>query len=229
MTAALAVILLGLPAAAAEPRRTARIPAGVYMPLYPTPAERQSRGRAVAAFELDTHRVTNGEFLEFVRAHPEWQRSRVKRIFAERSYLQHWKGDLELGAAAPASSPVIWVSWFAARAYLSSQGEQLPTTDQWEYVASLSPRTRHLKGLDDFDFAVQEWVLDFNAALITGESRADSALDRGLYCGTGASGASNVEDYPAFMRFALRNSLDGRYALATLGVRGARVHSETKR
>ena len=76
----------------------ALIPAGTYEPLL--------RGRdepervAVAAFRLEVRPVTNGEFLEFVRAHPRWRRSQVTPLFAEAGYLADWAGDLELGPRA---------------------------------------------------------------------------------------------------------------------------------
>jgi formylglycine-generating enzyme required for sulfatase activity len=74
-----------------------------------------------------------------------------------------------------------------------------------------------VKGLHDL---VQEWTEDFNSALVTGESRADGARDRALFCGSGAIGAADFEDYGAFMRYAFRSSLDARYSLANLGFRG---------
>ena len=82
-----------------------------------------------------------------------------------------------------------------------------------------------VKGLHDL---VQEWTEDFNSALVTGESRADAALDRSLFCGSGAIGAADFEDYAAFMRYAFRSSLDARYGLAHLGFRGVMRESETR-
>jgi sulfatase modifying factor 1 len=79
-------------------------------------------------------------------------------------------------------------------------------------------------GARDLHGLVWEWTLDFNSALVTGESRADSALERTLYCGSGAIGAADFENYPAFMRYAVRSSLEGRYAIASVGFRGVRNH-----
>ena len=67
-----------------------------------------------------------------------------------------------------------------------------------------------------------EWVRDFNNSLVTGESRADSALDRALYCAGGALGTADPHNYAAFMRYAFRSSLKGNYAVSNLGFRGAR-------
>jgi formylglycine-generating enzyme required for sulfatase activity len=245
------------------------IPAGTYLPLYAPPVppddlktkRASSRQRvAVASFDVDVYPVTNGDFLEFVRAHPQWRRSRVPRLFADASYLRHWQGDLELGDAAPAASPVVYVSWFAARAYLKAEGKSLPTVDQWEYVAaasetrrdasrdpafieqlriwygtptssrlpSVDTAVRNVYGVRGLHGLIWEWTLDFNSALVTGESRADSALERTRYCGSGVAGASDFDDYAAFMRYAFRSSLEARYTVGTLGFRGVRPREKRK-
>ncbi len=252
-------------ASPASGARMARVAAGTYLPLYAAPAPRRDQRRAepaprprvaVAAFDMDVYAVTNDDYLAFVRAHPEWQRSRVKALFADRSYLRHWRGDLDLGDQAPPTSPVVHVSWFAARAYLKASGKTLPTVDQWEYVAAASESKRdasrdrvflerlrlwygrptisplpavtatwrNVYGVSGLHGLVWEWTLDFNSALVTGESRADSALDRSLYCGSGGVGASDFEDYASFMRYALRASLEARYTVGNLGFRGVVEH-----
>jgi sulfatase modifying factor 1 len=239
--------------------RMVPIPAGGYLPLYRQPSAKGEkdagpRRRVVAAFDMDTYPVTNAEYLAFVHQHPQWRKSQAKKLFVDSSYLAHWKGDLELGELAPPESPVVNVSWFAARAYLRTRDKDLPTVDQWEYVAAASetradasrdpaffdrvrawygqpvrrplPRIgsgfRNLYGARDLHGLVWEWTLDFNSALVTGESRGDSALERTLYCGSGAVGAADFENYPAFMRYAFRGSLEARYAIGSLGFRGVR-------
>jgi cytochrome oxidase Cu insertion factor (SCO1/SenC/PrrC family) len=174
------------------------IPGGSHLPMYGARV-------TVPAFDIDAHAVTNGEYLAFVRAHPEWRRSRVSDLLAEPGYLRHWAGDLELGPSAPPASPVVNVSWFAARAYLQSVGKELPTVDQWEYAASTA--TRGVSGLHGLTW---EWTLDFNAV----------SPDRPLDCAGGAAGANRLEDYDAFMRYAYRSSLEARYVVANLGFRG---------
>src|SRR5262249_18639144 len=104
-------------------------------------AARDSVARRVVAMEvrpflLDRRPVTNADFLEFVRARPEWRRSHVSRLFADQAYLRHWRGDLDPGPQAPAGSPVVYVSWFAARAFAAAHGGRLPTVAEWELAAA---------------------------------------------------------------------------------------------
>ena len=77
-------------------------------------------------------------------------------------------------------------------------------------------------GVHDLHGLVWEWVADFNTALVTGESRGDTGLDRQLYCGSGSEGANDRDNYPAFMRYGLRSSLKADYAVHNLGFRCAK-------
>ncbi len=77
-------------------------------------------------------------------------------------------------------------------------------------------------GARDLLESVWEWVDDFNTAMVTGESRGDTGLDRTLFCGAGAAGARDLTNYPAFMRAGMRSSLRAHYAVPNLGFRCAR-------
>lgn len=110
---------------------------GVFAPLFRSQTD--PTNVPVKSFLLDIEPVTNEQFLEFVRANPRWQRSQVKRLFADENYLRHWAGDLELGTNARPNQPVTFVSWFAAKAYAQWQGKRLPTLAEWELAAAASP------------------------------------------------------------------------------------------
>lgn len=231
------------------PQGMAFIPGGDYKPLY----AKEAKSRHTAPFFMDVMQVTNGEFLAFVKAHPEWRRSQVKRSLADANYLAHWAGDLELGDSAPLNAPVTHVSWFAAKACCEAQGKRLPTQDEWEFAARADatkqdastdpaylrqllewyskPATsaledvhtgvKNIYGLHGMHGLVWEWVHDFNATLLMGDSRSDGSLERKLFCGAGSLLASDVSNYAAFMRYALRSSLKGTYCVGSLGFRAA--------
>lgn len=76
-------------------------------------------------------------------------------------------------------------------------------------------------GVRDLHALVWEWVDDFNTAMVTGESRADTGLERNLFCGAGAAGVRDPSDFPAFMRVGFRSSVRATYAVPNLGFRCA--------
>jgi formylglycine-generating enzyme required for sulfatase activity len=96
----------------------------------------------VLPFRLDRDPVTRREYLEFVRAHPQWRRGAVARALPATSYLEDWSGVLNAGGAAELARPVTIVTWRAARAYCVARGRRLPTTLEWEYVAAASADRR---------------------------------------------------------------------------------------
>jgi len=134
-------------------RGMALIPADSYI----RPLEKDGKPRAVEAFYLDTRPVTNADYLSFLKAHPKWRRSQINRLFADKSYLRHWKDDLDPGPAAPPDAPVTHVSWFAARAYLKTQGKKLPTVDQWELAARASAEQPDATKDPAFKTQILEW------------------------------------------------------------------------
>ncbi len=93
-----------------------------------------------------------------------------------------------------------------------------PVPDVIPSVATARPTLHGVRGLHGL---VWEWVDDFNTAMVTGESRADTGLERDLFCGAGAAGAKETSDYAAFMRSALRSSLKANNTTTSLGFRCA--------
>lgn len=203
----------------------------------------------VGSFFLDVFPVTNAEFLEFVKRNPRWSRSRVPSVFADRGYLAHWAGDFDLGDPSLARVPVTRVSWFAARAYCRAVGKDLPTLDQWEYAAfdqgrnaeeirrrlldwngrpnpsrlpEVGATEKNGYGIADLHGVVWEWVRDFNSVLLASENRDDASSDPTLFCGGGAFASRDPRDYPTFLRFAFRASLQASHTTANLGFRCSR-------
>jgi len=119
----------------------------------------------------------------------------------------------------------------AAAGYATADGRNEPdfTRDLYAWLArpvppvlpSVATARATLHGVRGLHGLVWEWVEDFNSALVTGESRADGDPDRGLFCGAGAAGAANPGDYAAFMRAALRSSLQAANTTSSLGFRCA--------
>ncbi len=110
-----------------------QIKGGIYLPLYSL----DSQKIVVKNFYMDVYPVTNADYLLFVKKYPEWKKKRVKRLFADSSYLRHWQTDTTFNTDL-AKSPVVNVSWFAAKKYCECQGKRLPSTAEWELAAKAS-------------------------------------------------------------------------------------------
>ncbi|PQJ76114.1 hypothetical protein BTO13_03465 [Polaribacter gangjinensis] len=223
-----------------------KIKGGTYIPLYGTNNQKVT----IDNFYIDVYPVTNQEFLEFVKKHPEWKRSKALKLFVDDNYLNDWKSDTILNTNQNLQSPITSISWFAAKNYCEAQNKRLPTVDEWEYVAMSNenmPDARTLKNYNEFILSwyekpktniqtigstfqnywkvydmhglVWEWTSDFNAVLISGESRKDVDKDNDLFCGSAAVNATDLMNYAAFMRYAIRGSLKAKYTMKNLGFR----------
>lgn len=76
-------------------------------------------------------------------------------------------------------------------------------------------------GVRDLHGLIWEWTSDYNSSFITADNRQDGDKIKDLFCGAGATGAVNREDYAAFMRYAMRSSLSAHFSVANLGFRCA--------
>ena len=229
------------------PMQTIR--SGSFTPLYGSTEEGNVK---VAAFQLDRFAVTNAQYLDFLKLNPSYQRSQIKGLFATKSYLSHWKGNLDFGDLNP-QAPVTNISWFAAKKYCECQGKRLPTLEEWEYVAMAdahqmdarekeaynqyilawyeTPKTylnpvgstpKNYWGVYDMHGLIWEWVFDYNSIFLSGESRKDKGNDENLFCGSASINASDLMDYAAFMRYGFRGSLRANFTTKNLGFRCAK-------
>jgi len=221
------------------------IPKGPLNPIFG-----KAKPKTISAFVIDEAAVTNKEFKAFIDGHAMWAPGLVPKLFADTNYLKHWPSASGVGDPLLENSPVANVSWFAAKAYCDAKGMRLPTVDEWEYLAQFGPvdsktdpetiilewyskptpqklpnvrsTFKNKFGVWDIHGLIWEWNYDFNTAFVTGESRADSTLEKSMFCGAGSIDAANPKNYAAFMRFGFRSSLKGNYTVENLGFRCAK-------
>lgn len=78
-------------------------------------------------------------------------------------------------------------------------------------------------GVRDLHGLIWEWVDDFNALLVSADSRNQGDPDQLQYCGAGAISLQDRENYAVLMRIALLSSLGGADTTNNLGFRCAKT------
>ena len=79
----------------------------------------------------------------------------------------------------------------------------------------------NLYGVQDLHGLIWEWVEDFSALMVSGDSRSQGDPDKLAFCGAGALSAKDRENYPVLMRIAFLSALEGRSTSRALGFRCA--------
>jgi formylglycine-generating enzyme required for sulfatase activity len=164
-----------------------------------------------------TGETANGVFLHRPVTHISW--------FAARAYCK-WQGkrlptiaEWEYAALASADAPDGRSDTAFMRRLLEWYAQPSPPMPP-----PIGSGGKNYWGVYDLHGVLWEWVADFHTALVTGESRGDSDVERNLFCGAGVKGVTEQErvNYPAFMRYAYRSSLQGHYTVNNLGFRCAK-------
>jgi formylglycine-generating enzyme required for sulfatase activity len=170
----------------------------------------------------------DGEYLSLWKADLELgsanPRSPVTYVswFAAKAYAQ-WKGkrlpttaEWEYAAGASATQAYGQDDPAFRAALLAWHSSPSP-----EVLPAAGQHKANFFGLQDMHGLIWEWVADFNTALVTGDARGDTGLERQLFCGSGSVGARDRDNFPAFMRYGFRSSLKASYTVHNLGFRCA--------
>lgn len=212
-------------------------PQGIYAPMFRDPGETDM---VVGPLAIDREPVTNQEYLNFLKSHPQFRKSKIPSLYTDSNYLSRWPGDLSF-VKGEGRFPVTEVSWFMARKYCGTQGKRLFSIAEWEVASDAQSPALESKilewygqpgtklrdvgieasnkfGLKDMHGLIWEWVDNFAEAIMSGDSRGGSSTDS-MFCGGAALKAKDPKLYATFMRFAFRSSLTAKYTSANLGFR----------
>ncbi len=206
----------------------------------------------VAPFAMRVLPVTQAEFSGFVAANPTWQRDRVARTFADSGYLRDWVSPSAPAREASSQpvTAVSWFAAQAfcenegARLPTWQEWEYAAAADATRADARSDPAWRagilawyakpayatpalvggaaNLYGVRDLHGLIWEWVDDFNALLVSPDSRAGDDPDKLKFCGAGALSLQDRENYAVLMRIALLSSLNASDSTSSLGFRCVR-------
>jgi len=225
-----------------------QIPKGHYTPLFKS--DDGVKTVAVESFNIDKYPVTNSQFHNFTKQHTKWDKAGIKPVFSDSNYLKHFSDDVMDDIAAQPVTNVSWFAaraycrsvnkrlptiseweYVAKASHNLADGSKEPEYKRQILEWYSKPNTVKLPNVHETQAnywqvygmhgVVWELVSDFNTALVTGESRGDTQLDKQLFCGAGAASSVDPGDYAAFMRYAMRSSYSAHYTVESLGFRCA--------
>ncbi len=88
-------------------------------------------------------------------------------------------------------------------------------------LADVGLGAKNFYGLNDVHGLVWEWVEDFNALLVSSDSRDQSDPDRLKFCGAGAISLTDRDNFAVLMRVAFLSALSANSTARSLGFRCA--------
>ena len=88
-------------------------------------------------------------------------------------------------------------------------------------LAEVGLTAPNVYGVDDLHGLIWEWVDDFGALMVSGDSRTQGDPDKLAFCGAGALSALDRDNYPILMRIAFLSALEGKSTARSLGFRCA--------
>ena len=228
-------------------KRGIAIEGGVFSPLYGLKQDEESV--KISSFRIDIAPVTNQEYSRFLEVHPEWGRDKAQSLLVDETYLQFFE-QTEHRSNAPLTSvsyfaATEYCAWRGGRLPTTNEWEYVAAADEKRRDASRDPvfvqrllgwyarphaadglgevkkGTPNAWGVFDLHGLIWEWTQDFNSVFVSSDNRRESDQLKNLFCGVGAVSATDKANYAAFMRYALRSSLQGRYTMENLGFRCA--------
>lgn len=224
------------------------IPGGRFTPLYGF-GKKEKREYQISPFYVDRVPVTRKKFHQFVLKHPEWSKGKVDPIYADKSYLNgltltgkwaefpvthvSWFAAQAYCETMGGRLPTVLEWEFVAAA---SETKADATRDpffidrilKWyskpannRGLRRVGEESPNYYGVQDLHGLIWEWTADFNSVFVSGDNRQDGDKSMAAVCGAGATDASNRSDYAAFMRYAMRSSVEARFSQPNLGFRCA--------
>lgn len=74
-------------------------------------------------------------------------------------------------------------------------------------------------GVQNMYDLVWEWTEDFSSIMLSGESRGDNTPSESLFCAGASLSSTDLTNYAAFVRYAMRASVDAKDCLNSIGFR----------
>lgn len=221
------------------------LPAGVLNSVLARDTDREPT--RIAAFALRETPVTRAEFRRFLATHADWRPDRAPVVFAGAGYLRQVA---EGGSDDAPVTEVSWFaaqayceaeggrlpSWYEWEYAAAADATRTDARGDPAWLARIlgwyaRPASQSLPavggaanvyGVRDLHGLVWEWVDDFNALLVNGDSRSAADPDKLKFCGAGAIDLQDRQNYAVLMRVALLSSLNAADSTGSLGFRCVR-------